>query len=193
VLSVKETVENGSSEPVEVMWVHHPGFGAPFVDARCRLDTGATTLIGDADAPGTVLPRDYVGPLPEAFRFAPGGPRAVFGALTDFTAPWFALTSQTHGFGIAMAWDPDIFPHAWFWQECHASSGFPWNREAYVVAVEPANALPGEGTVDSFERGVAPILAPGQSLRSDVVLSAFRAAGRVTAVNRDGTVHTEPV
>ena len=152
-LDVTDTVHNLSPDPVEFMWVQHPAFGAPFVDEHARIDTGASTFISDPAAPGTVLPADAVFDFPRAtditgaavdLRVVPGEDEAreVFGALTDFEDTWFSITSPTAGFGVRMEWDPDAYPHAWFWQECHASKGFPWFRRAYAIAIEPANVLP---------------------------------------------------
>lgn len=182
-LDVRDTVTNLSPDPVEVSWVQHPAFGAPFVDEHCRIATGARTLLTDAEAPGTRLPADTAFAFPAARSVdglpvdlgavpAPRSGSAVFAALTDFGAPagadaddgaggWFSISSPSAGFGVRLDWDTDVFPHAWFWQECHASPGFPWFRRAYVVAVEPANVLPGEPSPACPDRGRAPFLAPG--------------------------------
>lgn len=170
-LTICDTVRNDTCEPTEVMWVQHPAFGAPFIDGSCRLDFGARTLLSDAEAPGTALVRDRAYDLtPGAgtcadLRAVPGrdSASATFGALTDFCGSWFSIDSPNAGFGIRVEWDPNVFPHAWFWQECHASSGPPWFREAYVVAIEPANVLPGDPSPGCADRGRAPVLGPGQS------------------------------
>lgn len=173
-LNITDTVHNLSPDPVEFMWVQHPAFGAPFADEHARIDTGARTFISDNAAPGTVLPADAVFDFPRAtditgtavdLRVVPGEdePREVFGALTDFEDTWFSITSPTAGFGVRLEWDPDAYPHAWFWQECHASKGFPWFRRAYAIAIEPANVLPGSGQIGRWERGRSTPLAGGQS------------------------------
>ena len=173
-LSVTDAIRNLSPDPVEFMWVQHPVFGAPFVDEHARIDTGARVLISDAEAPGTVLPADAVFDFPHAsdvdggfvdLRVIPGqdAAREVFGVLTDFAGAWFSIISPTAGFGIRVDWDPDAYPHAWFWQECHASRGFPWFRRAYAIAVEPANVLPGSGRVGRWERGRSASLGGSES------------------------------
>lgn len=63
----------------------------------------------------------------------PGTGRAMFACRTDFDEPFFSLVNPRLGFGITVRWPAEIFPHAWFWQEMHASPGFPWYRRAYVV------------------------------------------------------------
>ena len=152
-LVVDDELANLSDEALDVRWVQHPGFGAPFIDEHCLIESGAATFVSDADAPGSVLAAGRVSDWPFAvdadgspvdLRSVPSGPRSVFGALTGFETGWFSITSPTTGLSLRMDWDVDVFPHAWFWQELHASAGFPWFRRAYVVAVEPANVLPGE-------------------------------------------------
>lgn len=181
-LHVRDAVHNESLDPVEVMWVHHPAFGAPFIDEHARLTTGARTFITDAVAPGNMLAPDTVFPLPEVLdeRGAPvdltalpaqESGRAIFAALTDFEDGWFAIDSPTAGFGIRVQWDAEFFPHAWFWQEINASRGFPWFRRAYVVAVEPANVLPGHPSVARPDRGISPRLAPGSSWTASISMT----------------------
>lgn len=183
---VRETVTNLSPEPVPLSWVHHPAFGPPFASADCRFAFGAQTLITDDSAPGTLLAPNAVMPASSPVDTS-GQPvdlgclpadderREVFGALTGFDDAWFSLTNARLGFGFRLAWDAGVFPHAWIWQECHASPGFPWYRRAYAVAVEPANVIPGSAPVDGFERGVPRILAPHASLTAELELTRFEA------------------
>ncbi|HEY3481279.1 MAG TPA: aldose 1-epimerase, partial [Streptomyces sp.] len=149
-LRVRDTILNTAEEPVPVMWVQHPGFGAPFIDEHCTISAPARTVLTDAEQPGNAMPPD----TRAAFPFVPtadggtvdlrhvpgpGSRRSAFACLTEFDAGWYTINSPTAGFGIRLAWDTAVLPHAWLWQECHASSGFPWYRRAYVVAIEPAN------------------------------------------------------
>ncbi|MFB6782378.1 aldose 1-epimerase [Streptomyces sp. NPDC056352] len=181
-LHVRDTVHNTSREPVPVMWVQHPGFGAPFIDEHCTITAAARTVLTDAEQPGTVLPPDVRAAFPLAptvdgdvldLRQCPGpdSGRAVFACLTDFRTGSFAIESPSAGFGIRVEWDASVLPHAWLWQECHASSGFPWYRRAYVVAIEPANVLPGDPSPACPTRGQAPLLPAGTSWTSDITLS----------------------
>ncbi|MFJ9824716.1 aldose 1-epimerase [Streptomyces sp. NPDC101160] len=187
-LHVRDTVRNTGDLPVPVMWVQHPGFGAPFIDEHCTLTTPARTVLTDAGQPGNTLVAD----TRAAFPFAPsvdgtpvdlrkvpgpGSGRSVFACLTDFDGGWYEIHSPTAGFGIRVEWDPTVFPHAWLWQECHASSGFPWHRRAYVVAVEPANVLPGDPSPTCPDRGESPLLPGGATWTSDITLSVIPGSG----------------
>ncbi len=55
VLRVQETVTNGSEEEVEVMWSHHPAFGAPLLEAGSLLRAGCRAVQADDEGPGTLL------------------------------------------------------------------------------------------------------------------------------------------
>jgi len=181
-LTVTDTIENLSPHPCEYAWVQHPVFGAPFLDGRCTLDAAASTLIADTEAPGTLLGAGAVLGFPTVpaldgtehdLRRVPGPDevREVFGALTDFTAGWFSIMSPSAGFGVRLEWDPGVYPHAWFWQECHATHSFPWFGRAYALAVEPANLLPGVGAVGRWERGRASPLGGSARVTTTMRLS----------------------
>ncbi|WP_413754375.1 aldose 1-epimerase [Streptomyces sp. R-74717] len=181
-LNVRDTVHNTAEEPIPVMWVQHPGFGAPFIDEHCTISTPARTVLTDAEQPDNAMPPDTRAAFPLVPTAdggtvdlrqvpGPGSRRSVFACLTDFDAGWYTINSLTAGFGIRLAWDTTVLPHAWLWQECHASNGFPWYRRAYVVAIEPANVLPGAPSPACSARGQAPLLPAGTSWTSDIALS----------------------
>ena len=167
-VSVDAVVTNTSPDPVSFRWVEHPAFGAPFIDQDAYIETDARLLVTDAVAPGTVLPADSM--LEDPFRRSeiadvsrfpqPGVPRSVFAALGDFTEGRATIVSPNVGLAVTIAWDCAVFPFAWYWQELNESPGFPWFQRAYVAAVEPANVLPGEGTIGPYQRG-EPVPIPG--------------------------------
>jgi galactose mutarotase-like enzyme len=172
-LTVTDSVANASPEPVPVMWVEHPGFGAPFIDEHCTLTTSARSILADAVEQGNLLAADTRSAFPPVSAVpGPGSGQSAFGCLSDFAGGgWFAIESPTAGFGIRIEWDTEVFPHAWFWQECNASAGFPWHRRAYVIAVEPANVIPGDPSPGCPERGQAPILAGLATWTSAITLT----------------------
>jgi hypothetical protein len=167
-ITMDAAVTNLSPDAVSFRWVEHPAFGAPFIDKDAYIETDAQLLVTDAVAPGTVLPSDAMLECPfrrseivDVSRFPPHDvTRAVFGALANFTESRATIVSPNVGLAMSIAWDSAVFPFAWFWQELNESPGFPWFRRAYVAAVEPANVLPGEGTIGPYQRGV-PIPVPG--------------------------------
>ncbi|HVX44417.1 MAG TPA: DUF4432 family protein [Mycobacteriales bacterium] len=200
VIEIHERVTNNSPDEQYFEWVHHPAFGPPFAGGGCRLATGARTLLSDAKATGNLLQADTVNSWPHAKTAAGGtadlsvlaGPESrqeIFACLTDFTEPYFALTNPQLGFGVALRWPAEIFPHAWFWQEFHASKGFPWFRRAYSAAIEPSNVIPGSGRIEDRQRGGGAVLAGGESSEAKLTFSRFADRGTVVGVTDDGEVH----
>ena len=52
VVRVREVVTNESADDLEVMWSHHPAFGAPLLGAGCILSAGCRSVLADDRAPG---------------------------------------------------------------------------------------------------------------------------------------------
>lgn len=200
-LTVEESLTNTSPDPVELMWSHHPAFGAPFLSPDCVITTGARTLVADDEAPGTVLAPGSTHQWPNVstkdgrkldLSALPPAPADQLAYLTDFDDGWFAITNPTFGLGVGMRWDTGVFGHAWFWQELNSSAGYPWWREAYVCAIEPASVIPGQG-VDAARRKGSSLLRLAGGERKDVTIEAvlFPVTGGVTRIGPGGQVETE--
>ncbi|HET8522829.1 MAG TPA: DUF4432 family protein [Thermomicrobiales bacterium] len=203
VLALKERITNEAGEPMDYMWGHHPAFGAPFLSGACRIDTNARTLIADdAYAPPAnplALGARYAWPVVNGnggetdLSIVPGDEerRALLGYFADYDGPdaWFGLTNEELGFGVGMVWPVSAFPHAWFWQEMHASPGFPWYKGVYVMAIEPSTSYPGQGLVNAIEKtGTHRTLAPGASAEAELRAVFYEAPHGITAIDRDGNV-----
>jgi len=172
VLGVKDVVTNTSGTDVEVMWSHHPAFGAPFLGAGCTLAAGCTEVVADDRGPGTLLTAGRRSAWP--FAETPGGAtvdlralpgpedqRAVLAYLTGFTSGWAHIFNPHLGLGVGLRWPAEVFPCAWLWQEVKATSGWPWFGRAYVVAVEPASTWPGQGMANARAKGGRGVLVKG--------------------------------
>lgn len=198
-LTITDTVFNESRVPVAACWVSHPAFGAPFVDEGCAIATNARTIVTDRDAPGW-LAGDQVAAWPSCASAdgapadlravpAPDSGRAAFAALTDFPdRAWYAISSPSTGCGVAVGWQSATHPFAWWWQECHASPGYPWYGRAYVIAIEPANVLPGAGPVGRWRRSDPPAIAPQSEQTSIVSLTRYTPDRPVLDVDGQGNV-----
>jgi hypothetical protein len=193
VLTVNDTVQNRSGHDRAVAWVQHIGFGAPLLDASSRLYLPECTVLADPDAPGTVLPAGSSHRWPDAHTTngdridlsrVPAEPREVFAAVTGFDAGWCAVVNESRGVGAALRWDAHTYPHAWLWQELHATQTFPWFGRAYVLGVEPANVLPDHGR----SRPPPPVLPAGEQRCTTVELTVFKPAGAVVHVEAGGTL-----
>jgi len=200
VLRLTETVTNESATELEVMWIHHPAFGAPFLERGCLLSAGCTTVLADDEAPGTLLAAGSRHDWPHATAATgdavdlrvipgPGQPRAVLAYLGDFTSGYFAITNPRLRLGVGLRWPLDTFGRAWLWQEVMSGEDWPWYRRAYVVAVEPASTIPGQGMSKARAKGHPGVRLAGGATRQ-VVLEAvlFEAATAVTGIAEGGRV-----
>jgi hypothetical protein len=200
VLRLTETVTNASPEDIEVMWTHHPAFGAPFLEEGCLLSAGCTSVLADEEAPGTLLAPGSRHDWPHAVTGAgdaldlrvipgPSQPRAVLAYLGDFTSGYFAITNPRLRLGVGLRWPLDTFGQAWLWQEVMASSGWPWYRRAYAVAVEPATTIPGHGMSAARAKGYRGVRFAGGATRQVVLETVvFEAATAVAGIAEGGLV-----
>jgi Domain of unknown function (DUF4432) len=182
-LEVVERVRNAGDEPIDVMWGHHPAFGAPLIEPGCTISTGARTFIADDREPGAGLEPGASSSWPHA-RLAGGGtidlsvipphdaPRAVLGYLGDFEEGTYTISNRRLGLAATLRWPLDLFPNAWFWQELNGSPGYPWFRRMYTTAIEPNTTIPGQGISRARARGGVPLtLQAGETREAQIELS----------------------
>lgn len=202
-LLLRERVTNESRETIDYMWGHHPAFGAPFLSGACRIDTNAATLIGDdlyrsglsPIAPGTACawPAGGRDGRSTDLSVVPGADerRTMLGYFADYEGDdaWYAITNRELGFGVGLVWPKAAFPHAWLWQEMHASAGFPWYGSAYVMAIEPGTSHPGQGLVAVMEKtGTHRSLAPGESAEAELRAVFYEGSAAVAGIDGGGHV-----
>jgi len=209
VLTLDERVTNEGAEPLAAMWSHHPCLGAPFLGPDCLVDTDARTVWAEPTYDtlnGRLRPGGrWTWPRAEARDGAPVDLRRVpakgadlFAYLGDFAEGWYAVTNPALGFGLAMVWPAQVFPHAWLWQELRGSRGFPWYGAAYTMAVEPASSVPGLGLNRVMEgTGTHVMLEAGESLEFTlraIFYDADASTGGVEHVGANGSVrvHAAP-
>ncbi|HEU4976285.1 MAG TPA: aldose 1-epimerase [Baekduia sp.] len=185
-LRVDERVTNAGGDPVEVMWGHHPAFGAPLLEPGCRIETSARRFTADDRAPGAGLEPGRVSPWPHA-AVEGGGTidlsvippadecRAVLGYLDDFAEGSYRIVNPRVPLAVEVRWPLELFPVAWYWQELRASSGFPWYRRAYTTAIEPNTTMPGQGIARARAAGAALLeLSAGESRTATVEADLLR-------------------
>jgi galactose mutarotase-like enzyme len=182
---VTETVENIGSAPQEVMWSHHPAFGAPFISSGTTVEAGAKSFtVDDArDTPAGDLepgakskwPQGLTrSGLPVDLRMLPdqATPMDRFGYLSGFDEGRASITNRELPLRVDLTWDERIFPHAWYWLEAHATRTYPWFGEAYVFAIEPASSFPGQGlTAVKQKTGLQMTFKPGETKTVTVELT----------------------
>jgi hypothetical protein len=204
ILHLRERITNEGGDNLEAMWGHHPAYGAPFLSGACRIDTNARSIRADdeLDGPGNELTPGAEFPWPHGRKIdrvtdlsrVPGPddpPRQTLAYLSDFAGPhgWYGITNTDRGIGVGLVWPTDFFPYAWFWQEMHASSGFPWYRGVYVMAIEPFSSIPGQGLVKVMEKTGTQLTIPaGASIGADLAAVLYHAKEGITGIDPDGNV-----
>jgi len=203
VLLMRERITNQGREPMDYMWGHHPAYGAPFLSGACRIDIGARTVRADdvLDGPFNPLQPDARYAWPDAERDGratdlsrvPGedDQRHLLGYFEEFVGDhgWYALTNPDLGFGVGMVWPTAVFPYAWFWQEMHATAGFPWYQGVYVMAIEPFSSIPGQGLITVMEKtGTHRTLAAGETIEGELRAVFYEGITGVRGIKPDGTV-----
>jgi hypothetical protein len=185
VLRIEEAVTNAADEAIEVMWGHHPALGAPFLEPGCTISAPARAFRTDDRAPGTGLAAGVVSEWPHAALEAGGTVdlsvvpplgerRAVLGYLTDFEEGRYRVTNPRLGLELELRWPLDLFPAAWFWQELHASPGYPWYRRLYTTALEPNSSWPGQGLGSVRAKGGSPLVLRAGETRTAIVEAELR-------------------
>jgi hypothetical protein len=97
----------------------------------------------------------------------------VLGYLSDFEDGSYSVVNARLGLAVEIRWPLDVFPTAWFWQELHASPGYPWYRRAYTTALEPNTTAPAHGIVNARAKGGATMLLPPKTPRTVTVEAAL--------------------
>ncbi|MGE3799009.1 MAG: aldose 1-epimerase [Thermomicrobiales bacterium] len=202
-VEITETVTNDGGESIEYMWGHHPAYGAPFISSDTVIDTNARMVTVDS-----ALTSD-TSQLEAGSRFAwpaaeqkgqpvdlsqipgEGAGIANMAYLHDFEGDvaWYGITNRRLGFGAGLAWSANDSPCAWFWQELHASSGYPWYKGCYVMAIEPNTSFPGLGLAKMIETtGMQRSLAAGESASMTMVAALYDSDAGISGIDLNGTV-----
>ncbi len=199
---IEETITNDGGETVDYMWGHHPAYGAPFISADTIIDTNATTVTTDEALTGSssLLEGGVSFAWPTAQQHgrqvdlrtipAEGAGQANMAYLHNFAddVAWYGFTNLRLGFGAGLAWQRDDFPCAWFWQELNGTSGYPWYRGEYVLAIEPNTSFPGHGLSAVIDKGRSRSLAPGDSASMTMSAVMYEATSGISAIGIDGQV-----
>lgn len=190
-LEVSETVRNLSTSVREVMWSHHPAFGAPLLSGSSRVEAPAAWFQADdeRDLPAGDLEVGAKSPWPMA-RTRTGDEADLsllpsehersdrFGYLGEFDEGRASISNPDLGLRAVLTWDLETFPYAWYWLEAHATAGYPWFGRAYVFALEPASSYPGQGIAGVRKKTSTLLEIPaGEERSSWVALEVGEATG----------------
>ena len=197
VLHIHEHVTNNAGEAMDCTWGHHPAYGAPFISEHCRIDIGTATVVADDLYTGFSNPLDrnesYQWPMAgDVDMLKVPGPETARDTLAyfqDFDAGWYSITNSELNLGVGLVWDARIFPYAWFWQKLNSSPGFPFYKCSYVMAIEPASLIPGQGLSTVMQKtGSHLSLEPGESKEIEIKAVFYESKTGVSRIEDDATV-----
>ncbi|MCG5218806.1 DUF4432 family protein [Streptosporangium soli] len=183
-VEIEGRVTNESGVALHAMWGHHIVFGAPFLrpGSRIRLPEGISVI----PHPTAIHPagRRVLAGGPWTWPAVPapgggstdlsvvpdGGPSDIV-YLTGFTDGWYEVAGET--LGLRVAWDANVLPYLWMWQELGATEDYPWWGRARTIGLEPFSSMPTDGLSAAVDNGTAMLLEPYEtralSLRAEVV------------------------
>jgi hypothetical protein len=203
VISFYERLTNESAEPFDLVWGHHPAFGAPFLDPSCVIDLPAgetqivevqTVSLGETSrcAPGWGFSWPHVsgvqGETLDLSRIPDPGTRSHdLAFITGMREGWYALTNTDRQVGFGMIWPVDVFPALWFWQVYCGALESPWYGRTYNIALEPWSA-PYQTVAEAKAHNAQRTLAPGAVQEVGFHAVAYAGHRRVARIHPDGTV-----
>jgi hypothetical protein len=186
-LTLDETVTNIGADEQHFVWGHHCVVGGPWLEAGCRLDMGAQTIITINEIYEAKTARLAPGqrePFPIALARDGGrvdlsvipGPEAhshddVY--LTDLTDGWVSVTNPRLNLKFGLRWDAQVFKWIISWQPYGGAEALPFKGLPYAVGIEPWISSKPLGA--AVEAGEAIALAPGAAFSTTVIAEVSHA------------------
>ena len=191
VLAVHEHLRMLGSQPLEVMWGHHPTFGTDLLAGPVEITCGGGNVMVDSglESPVNPLVPAATGQWPivdgrhgpyDLSR--PSGPISSLAYLYDFTDGWIAMRRTDNAIAAALCWDARRFPCVWLWYEINGIQDAPWNGSTSLIGLEPSTTMPAHGLATAKSRGSTVLrLSPGEEISTTLRLRVFKPDGPVTS------------
>ncbi len=180
-LSVEGTVTNVGEHRVPFVWGHHLVLGPPFLEAGCRLELPATSIVTTeeiweetarlqpgqrSDWPHAALSAGGTVDLQEVPGPEAGSHDDLFvGGFADGTA---IVRNPRLGLRFRLHWDKTVFPWVVLWQP-YGGAVDPSLAGSYALGVEPWTSR--HNLAAAVETGEARWLDPGEVLTTTLVAS----------------------
>jgi hypothetical protein len=197
-LLIEERIHNASPQRVEILWGQHPTFGAPLLEPGCRLFLPrCDAVVGETVPCDARLAAGQRGAWPHV-RGIGGEPIDLsvvppydsashdFVRLENLDAGWFALVNPHRRTGFALKFDHQLFPVLGYWQLFGGGPDYPWYRQHFLAALEPACDLP--SLSDAVARGTAISLNAGAAVSATFEVTVFSGVDRVNRVEAGGVI-----
>jgi len=197
-LYITEKITNQSTLAEPYLWGHHITFGAPFLSSHSRMDLpvchvymrpeidSATSRLAPV-ASGTLdaMPGRH-GELLD-LTYYPKEPSGEMLFIDELQDHWYNVFNEQEGLGFAVAWDRNVFPYLWLWQEYRANQQTPDKDQMYTMALEPQSSnVP--ILANAAAEGKAPIVQAGQSVETWLTVVMHHTSARVKRVTAAGEV-----
>lgn len=178
-LAIEGTVVNESSEDAHFVWGHHCVIGPPFLEAGCRLEIPARTIVTSPELwePETArLEPSRREPWPLAPLRAGGSvdlreiPGAETGShddlyVTELDAGWLAVSNPRLDLTFRLEWDHALFGWIVLWQP-YGGAVAPPLTGSYALGIEPWTSM--LNLERAVAAGAATELAAGASLTTSL-------------------------
>lgn len=194
----REIVTNEGEVPFDIVWGHHPAFGAPFLDSSCVVDlAGARVRVVEAEETTRLESgENYIWPLVKGrngeeidLSRIPGPETRShdLAFLFDLEDGWYGLTNRDREIGFGMYWPKEIFNSIWFWQVYRGSVTHPWYGRTYNIALEPWTA-PYHHLQEALQYKATRVLRPGEILDVNFGAVAYSGVQGIGGVSSAGDV-----
>lgn len=188
----RHRVTNMGYAPVPFMWGIHPGLAIRPGSQIAIPATEAVFWEGHPELgvqPGSVfrwpnMPAAGGRSIDLSTARAPDPPSWELVFASGLEGGWLAVTDPPTRSGFAMAFDPTMFPVVWLWGVYGG-----W-RGIYTAAIECWTSWPAR-LDQAIEAGRNRVLAPGETLETELLFIATDDTARVHSVSRDGAVTGE--
>ena len=193
---IREQLRVEGTQPIDVMWGHHPTFGSDLLDGPVEITSDGQCVSADVayDPAANPLRPGAEGQWPiidgkngphDLSR--PHGPMAALTYLHDFKCGWIAMRRLDNAIAVVLSWDAKRFPCAWLWYELQGTSEAPWYGRASLIGLEPNTTMPANGLANAKARGGKLLrLQPGEELSTVLRLQVLQPLGAIISVNTEG-------
>ncbi len=82
----------------------------------------------------------------------------------------------------------ETFRYLWYWQMFSGGAGYPWWGRTYTIGLEPFTSYPNLGLEEAIRNGSALKLGAGETLRAEILATAFSSHQGVASVSSTGEV-----
>lgn len=190
ILHFHHTVRNTSAKEFPFLWKLHP---AMRVRSDHRIDFPNMQVIREPAFPGSLAeaPTQFAWPYAkigdstlDLGKISEHERHLFFFYGTQMEAGWCALTNTAKRISCGFRFDQKVFPSCWLF----ATYG-GW-RDHHVAVLEPCTGYPLD-FAEMVRSGRQRVLAPGESLSTQVLFTVQTGLRSVSLIDEQGTIHGE--